>query len=132
MYAVFKGNMKIIKKFVNLDVNIFELNSQGSSLLHLAIISDQVNIMVYLREKFKLDIYAKNNNGSTPLHLACFYGSESCFNVLLSWIDIDNDNDNDNNNDIYYNDNINIKNDEGNTPMHFLILTGNLIIYFFL
>jgi ankyrin repeat protein len=116
MYAVFKGNMKIIKRLVNLDVNIFELNSHGSSLLHIAIISDQVSALVYFKEKYKLDIYAKNKNGSTPLHLACFYGSESCFNVLLSWIDNSND--------------INEKNDEGNTPMHFLILTGILKFLF--
>merc|ERR1711957_511257 len=109
MYAVFKGNLKIIKKLLTYDVNIYELNSQGSSLLHISIISEQVDTMVYFKEKYKLDVFARNKNGSSPLHLACFYGSESCFNVLLSWIE-----------------DVNYKNDDGNTPMHFLILTEKL------
>lgn len=111
MYSVFKGNMRIIKKLLNFEVNVFELNQQGSSLLHIAIISDQVNAMVFFKEKYNMNINSKNKNGSTPLHLACFYGSENCFNVLLSWIDDVND-----------------KNDDGNTPMHFVILTGNFLI----
>lgn len=110
MYAVYRGNLLIIKQLLNFEVNFLEVNSEGSSLLHISIIADQVNTMVYLKEKLNLNVNARNKNGSSPLHLACFYGSECCFNVLLSWIE-----------------DVNILNDDGNTPMHFLVISGIFI-----
>ena len=87
--------------------------------MHISIKADQVNILVFLKEKLKLSFDATDKKGSTPLHHACFLGSEYCLNVMLSWID-----------------DVNNKNDEGNTPLHFLVFSGKIIfnkkIHFFL
>ena len=111
MYSVYRGNLPLVKKLIKLKSNIFEVNNEGNALLHLSVISDQANLMVYLKEKYLLSVYAVNRNGLTPLHFACFYASENCFNILLSWVD-----------------NVNEKNEDGNTPLHFLVLTGNFFI----
>ncbi len=97
MYAVFRGNLRIIKKLLEFQVNIYDVNINGDSLLHICVKSDQVNVLVYLKEKLNLSVNNKDKKGSTPLHHACFLGSEFCINVLLSWIE-----------------NVNYKNDEGN------------------
>jgi len=107
MYAVFRGNLKIIKKLLEFQINIYDVNINGDSLMHICVKADQVNVLVYLKEKLKLSVNATDIKGSTPLHHACFLGSEYCINVLLSWIE-----------------NVNCKNDEGNTPLHFLVFSG--------
>lgn len=107
MYAVFRGNLRIIQKLLEYNVNINEVNKNGNSLMHISIIADQVNIMVYLKDKLNLSIYITDKIGSTPLHFACFLGSENCLNVLLSWIH-----------------DVNVKNEEGNTPLHYLVFSG--------
>jgi len=107
MYAVFRGNLKIIKKLLEFQVNIYDANMNGDTLMHTCVKSDQVNVLVYLKQKLKLSVNSTDKKGSTPLHHACFLGSEHCINVLLSWID-----------------DVNVKNDEGNTPLHFLVFSG--------
>jgi len=111
MYAVFRGNLKIIRKLLDLQANIYDVNINGDSLMHICVKADQVNILVYLKEKLNLSVYATDKKGSIPLHHACFLGSEYCINVLLTWME-----------------NINSKNDEGNTPLHFLIFSGIMLL----
>ena len=112
MYAVFRGNLKILKKLLEFQVNIYDVNMNGDSLMHICIKSDQVNVLVYLKEKLKLSVNSTDKKGSTPLHHACFLGSEYCINVLLKWID-----------------DVNNKNDEGNTPLHFLVFSGKYMFF---
>jgi len=49
---------------------------------------------------------------STPLHWACYSGSESALNFLLSW-------------DI----NLNYKDKEGITPLHLAVMSGNYFVF---
>ncbi len=81
---------------------------KGLNVLHLAAQGDKPESLIFFKEKYNMDITEKDLNGSTPIHWACFTGSENCLNFLLTWTN-----------------NINIKENCGYTPLHLAVLSGN-------
>ena len=51
--------------------------------MHLAAESNQPSMMIYLYLNEAQDISSVDENGSTPLHWACYYKAEECVNYLL-------------------------------------------------
>lgn len=72
---------------------------------------DNPNMIIYFRDKYNFDIYSQDQNGSTPLHWACYNCSENAINFLLSFMN-----------------NINIQDKKGQTPLHIAIFTGRIRI----
>ncbi len=111
LYAAFRGNIELIELLIENGVNYLELSNKGLNVLHMAAQGDRPEVLVYFKEKYNLDISAKDNNGSTPLHWACYMGCQNAFSFLLSWTD-----------------NVNIKENLGYTPFHLAVYSGRIII----
>ncbi len=72
-------------------------------MLHVAAQGDQAYSLTYFKEK-GLDLHEKDEENSTPLHWACFAGSDTAIYYLLAW-----------DADIHAKDNI------GFTPLHLAV-----------
>ncbi len=108
-YAAFRGNLEIIKILIENGADHTAKNTRGLNILHIAAQGDQPEVLIYFKEKYGMDINETDNNGSTPLHWACFMSSEVCVDFLLSWID-----------------KVNVKESMGYTPLHLAIFSGSI------
>lgn len=79
--------------------------------MHMAAQGDKPNVLVYFKDKFKMDYNQKDYNGSTPLHWACYMSSENSINFLLSWMD-----------------DVNVIDNKGQTPLHIAIFSDRINI----
>jgi ankyrin repeat protein len=112
-YASFRGNLDLIESLIEYGANIEEKSVRGLGVLHLAAQGDRPEVIIYFKEKYKLNILQKDFNGSTPLHWACFMGSENVLNFLLSWMQ-----------------DVNVKEDMGYTPLHLAVFSGKIYNFF--
>ena len=108
LYAVSKGNFKIVKNLILEGANIKIRNNKGLSVMHMAAMGNKPSLLIYFKEKYKMDILDNDNGLNTPLHWACTTNSEDSINFLLSWID-----------------DINIKNKKGENILLFSIYLIN-------
>ena len=100
LYAAFRGNLEIFKKLIELGAEINVSNSSGLNALHLAAQGNHPNIIVYLIEKCGFDINSKDINGSNALHWGINMNSREAVDFL-----------------VYYNIDINIKDNDGETAL---------------
>jgi ankyrin repeat protein len=105
-YAAYRGNIEIINKLVENDAEVEVTNKRGLNVLHMAAQGNQPNALVYFKEKFSIEIQSVDDLGSTPLHWACYTGSETSVMFLLSWPQ-----------------NINAQDREGLTPLHLAVMS---------
>jgi len=106
-YASYKGNIDIIKILIENHANIIETNNNGLNVMHMAVQGDQPKSLIYFKEKYKMNFEVKDALGSTPLHWACYHGSEYAFQFLLSFENID----------------LNKVDNEGLTPLHLSVMS---------
>lgn len=106
-YAAFRGNVKIIEKLIENGAELTIRNNNGLNVMHMAAQGDQPNALVYFKEKYDMKINSLDHVMSTPLHWACYMGSESAVDYLISW-----------------KADINIKDKDGFTPLHLAVMTG--------
>ena len=106
LFAAFRGNIEIIKELINHGVDYKKKNNSGLNVLHMAAQGDRPNVLIYFKEKYNMNINEVDENGSTPLHWACYMSSEISINYILSWI---------NHNDV------NIQDINGKSPLHIAI-----------
>jgi ankyrin repeat protein len=111
-YAAFRGNIDIIKLIIENGGDYLEKNTRGLNLLHVAAQGDQPEILIYFKDKYKMDILERDFNGSTPLHWACFMSSDTCVDFILTWINRED---------------VNIQEAMGYSPLHLAIFSGNFI-----
>ena len=114
LYAAFKGNLKLLIKLIELGVNYNEKNNAGLNIIQMAAQGDNPNIIVYLKEKYNIDLFKEVDNlHNDALHWACASGSKSALDFLLLYI-----------NEKYNNlDAINHVDKQGQTALHVTILT---------
>ena len=74
----------MIKMFVKYGANSFAKNKQQINMLHVAAQGDQAYSLTYFRDK-GLDLHEVDEENSTPLHWACFAGSDTAIYYLLAW-----------------------------------------------
>ena len=69
--ASFSGNWKIVKTLLDHGANINAINKDGLNMLHTSAQGDQALMLFYFKQA-GLDVNARDNRGSTPLHWACY------------------------------------------------------------
>ena len=82
-YSVINGNIKIFQLLKKYGANLEAVTNNGKNIMHLAAESNQPSMMIYLYLNEAQDISSVDENGSTPLHWACYYKAEECVNYLL-------------------------------------------------
>ena len=138
-YAAFRGNIFLIELFQEYKADINCLNNRNLSIMHLAAQGNSPMTLCYIRQKNPtlfhsdesltgIDLLSESSKqlsevksplrletpdqiGSTPLHWACYSGSENIVTFLLSW-----------------KANPNIVDQEGLTPMHLAVLSEKVRI----
>lgn len=105
-YASYRGNIDIINKLIENGAEVEVTNKRGLNVLHMAAQGNQPNALVYFKDKYFLNIQSVDELGSTPLHWACYTGSENSVVFLLSW-SLD----------------VNSKDREGLTPLHLAVMS---------
>ena len=83
-YAVINGNIEIVKLLKKLGAKIETVTNLGKNVIHIAAEGNQPSMLLYLLLNEALDIYSVDENGSTPLHWACYSGSYESVNYLIS------------------------------------------------
>jgi ankyrin repeat protein len=81
-YASYKGNVEMIRFLESLGASVELVTKVGLNVLHLAAQGDRMTSMIHFYDRFDLNcIDAKNG---TPLHWACYMGSENVVAFLLA------------------------------------------------
>jgi ankyrin repeat protein len=105
--AAYRGNIEIIKLLIKNGANIQAKNEKGLNVLHMAAQGDQPSALLFFTEKYDLHLEELDYLGNTPLHWACYTGSQSFVNILLS----------------YRNLNVNLQEKQGLTPLHLAVMS---------
>ena len=108
LYAAFRGNLEIFNQLMESGADVSITNSSGLNALHLASQGNYPNIIVFLIEKYGLDINCKDNKGNTALHWAVYMNSRKAVDYL-----------------IYYNIDTNLRDNDGETALGIAINKGN-------
>ena len=83
-YAAINGNLKIVKLLKEYGAKIECVTKLGKNVLHFAAESNQPSLLVHFLLNEPLEITSVDENGSTPLHWACYSGAFESVNYLLS------------------------------------------------
>ena len=108
LYSSFRGNLEIFSKLMENGADISAINSSGLNALHLAAQGNFPNIIIFLIEKYKIDINSKDNKGNSALHWAVYSNSRQAVDYL-----------------IYYKIDINLKDNDNDTALQIAIRKGN-------
>ena len=106
-YAVCNGNIKMITLLKSYGATFELITNLGKNAMHMAAESNQCSMIIYLLYNEGQDIFSVDENGSTPLHWACYSGAEESVNFLLS-----------------LHANINAQDKEKFTPLHLAVLAN--------
>lgn len=101
------GNLDTVKYFNQEGANIYAETKTGLNAFHLAAQNDKVNIFLYFIDKISLS--SLDNSKSTPLHWAAYSNSETVTEYILASNQV----------------NLDLKDIEGQTPLHLAASYGN-------
>ena len=82
-FTAFNGNIELSKILIKNGASTEILTNLGKNIIHLSAEGNQPSSMIYFLFKQKFDIYTRDENGSTPLHWACYSGAEDSVNYLI-------------------------------------------------
>ena len=83
-YAAYKGNIKLLQLLINNGASVDDVTNLGKNVMHMAAEGNQPSMMIYLISKEHQSPTSVDENGSTPLHWACYSGAEEAVNFLLN------------------------------------------------
>lgn len=109
-FAVYKGNLKITKMFLEIGADTDAKNKQGLGVMHIAAQGDQPLLLAYFRSQ-KQHFTHPDFKGSTPLHWAAYLGCELSASLLLAW---------DTGKTC-----LNVSDADGHTPLHLATIAGH-------
>ncbi|XP_050548637.1 putative ankyrin repeat protein RF_0381 [Daktulosphaira vitifoliae] len=81
--TLFKGSAELIKRLVDIGVDLNGVTREGMTPLHHAVISGSINAVKILVE-LKSDIHKSDDNGLTALHYAAYQGHWEIVKELLA------------------------------------------------
>ena len=84
-YAVGNGNLEIVQLLKQYGAKFEAVTNLGKNSVHIAAEANQVSMLMYLILNEALDIFCLDENGSTPLHWACYSGAFEAVDYLLSF-----------------------------------------------
>ena len=106
-YASYKGNIPLLQLLIDNGASVDAVTNLGKNVIHMAAEGNQPSMMIYLISKQHQSSQSVDENGSTPLHWACYSGAEESVNFLLN-----------------LEANINAQDKEKLTPLHLAVLGG--------
>ena len=106
-YASYKGNIPLLQFLIQSGASVDAVTNLGKNVIHMAAEGNQPSMMIYLITKEYQSSQSVDENGSTPLHWACYSGAEESVNFLLN-LDA----------------NIDAQDKEKLTPLHLAVLGG--------
>ena len=106
-YASYKGNIPLLQLLIKSGASVDAVTNLGKNVMHMAAEGNQPSMMIYLITKEHQSSQSVDENGSTPLHWACYSGAEESVNFLLN-LDA----------------NIDAQDKEKLTPLHLAVLGG--------
>lgn len=80
--AIDSGVLQRVMRQVDSGINIDQQDSDGNTVLHLAVLNQDIQVVCYLLSK-NITLNTINNIGYTPLHLSCFMKSSKILRELL-------------------------------------------------
>ena len=83
-YAVSNGNIKMVQMLKQFGANLEAITNIGKNIMHIAAGSNQPSMLIYFFLNEAQDITSIDENGSTPLHWACYYNAIESANYLMS------------------------------------------------
>ena len=109
--ASFRGNIKIIKILITNYAEINVLTSKGYNLIHKAAMGNKPSAIIYFNKKYNMNLEDTDENQMNALHLATRNCMENSVIYLLN-LGI----------------NVNLKDKEGNTALHYAVRKGQIRI----
>ena len=109
--ASFRGNIKIIKILITNYAEINVLTSKGYNMIHKAAMGNKPSAIIYFNKKYNMNLEDTDENQMNALHLATRNCMENSVIYLLN-LGI----------------NVNLKDKEGNTALHYAVRKGQIRI----
>ena len=83
-YAAYRGNIPLFKLLKTNGASVDSLTGLGKNVIHMAAEGNQPSMIIYLISEEHQSSGSVDENGSTPLHWACYSGAEESVNFLLN------------------------------------------------
>jgi palmitoyltransferase len=83
--ASYKGKNEIIRKLLNSGARHTIKSKYGMNVVHFAAQNNQPWPITFFREQYNVDLDDKDDDGNTPLHWACHFGSITAAEFILKW-----------------------------------------------
>ena len=109
--ASFRGNIKIIKLLIANYAEINVLTAKGYNMIHKAAMGNKPSAIIYFNKKYNMNLEDTDENQMNALHLATRNCMENSVIYLLN-LGI----------------NVNLKDKEGNTALHYAVRKGQIRI----
>ncbi|GFQ67824.1 tankyrase-1 [Trichonephila clavata] len=84
-HAVERGDLQSLDKQIGNDENLLRSkNAEGSTVMHHAVLHDQLNVVNYFLDKYPTLLNIKDRNGRTPLHVAGQQKNQYLYTILAT------------------------------------------------
>lgn len=105
------GSVSILDALIKHGANVNAVDDQGATVLHAAVRAGHANVVKrILKEAKDVDVCAADKEGQTPLHTLARYPKDSAVTILEILHSV--------------NQNLNVQDEYGNTPLHYAFLSN--------
>lgn len=103
--AAYKGRPRVVRLLIQKGAEIRRVNSYGMNVVHFASQNNQPWVIAFFKEEHNFPLDERDEDGNSPLHWACHFGSVNAAEFLLKWVF----------------DSVNAKNKLGLSPLHLAV-----------